>query len=321
MDSTPSRLVLHADDLGMNRAVNEGILRGFREGLLTSASLLANAPYAAATLEPWKELLADHAAGRLPSAARRKTLDDSEHPFDLGIHLNLTQGRPLSGHYPAELLDAAGRFPGVLALFARFSRYGDRFHAAIRAELEEQVQLVCDHGLRPTHLNGHQYIEMLPAMCPMVAELLPRFGIRAVRVARERSLWQSTVLQGRFGRWPMAAVKRLFAGRFLARIDAMGIAHPDAFFGTAHAGGVDLRLLGRFLANAQQDRLVEVALHPGEALEGVSAEDRASGWHDPLDRLRPDELRMLVSTELAEYLESAGWRLGRLSHIENASNP
>jgi hypothetical protein len=111
----------------------------------------------------------------------------------------------------------------------------------------------------------------------------------------------------------MAVVKRLFAGRFLARIDALGIAHPDAFFGTAHAGCIDLRLLERFLANARRDRLVEVALHPGEASEGTSAEDRASGWHDPLARSRPDELRMLVSTKLAAYLESAGWRLGRLA--------
>ena len=111
MDSTPSRLVLHADDLGMNRAISEGILRGFREGLLTSTSLLANAPDAGRALQQWKGLLAEHAAGRLPSAAARRRLDDPDRPFDLGVHLNLTQGRPLSGsRYPAELLDAGRPF-------------------------------------------------------------------------------------------------------------------------------------------------------------------------------------------------------------------
>lgn len=64
------RLVLHADDLGMNRAVTHGILRGFRLGLLTSTSLLANAPDAA-RLREWKRLEEDRAAGRLASQAVR----------------------------------------------------------------------------------------------------------------------------------------------------------------------------------------------------------------------------------------------------------
>jgi hypothetical protein len=95
-------------------------------------------------------------------------------------------------------------------------------------------------------------------------------------------------------------------------MDVFGAVHPAAFFGTAHAGRIDLRLLGRFLDSGRAYRLVEVALHPGEASEGAAPEDRAVGWHDPLAGWRPAELRMLVSAELPGYLESAGWRLGRL---------
>ena len=174
------------------------------------------------------------------------------------------------------------------------------------------MQVVCDQGLRPTHLNGHQYIETIPAVTQLMPGLLDRFGIKVVRVPWERSLWQSTVLCGRFWQWPLARVKRAFAERFRTRMDALGVAHPDVFCGTASAGGVDLRLLRRFLAAARKDRLVEIGLHPGEAAEDESPEDRANGWHDPLARARPDELRMLTSAELPAFLESAGWRLGRL---------
>jgi predicted glycoside hydrolase/deacetylase ChbG (UPF0249 family) len=312
MDVMPSRLILHADDLGMNRAVTAGVLCGFRQGLLTSASLLANGPDATGALEQWKGLLAEHAAGQLPSAASRTRLDDPLRPFDLGVHLNLTQGRPLSDGYPAELLDPEGRFPGVFALFARLSRFGDRFQVALRTELAAQVQTVCDCGLRPTHLNGHQYVEMLPPISEIMPGLLERFGIGVVRVAWEPALLRSTVLRGQFSRWPSAAVKHLFARRFRTRMNTLGVTHPAAFFGTAHAAHVNLRLLGRFLASAGASRLVEVALHPGETSAGVSPDDRAGGWHDPLAPWRPDELRMLVSAELTAYLESAGWRLGRL---------
>ena len=338
-----SSLVLHADDLGMNRAVNAGILRGFRHGLLTSASLLANAPDAVWAIEQWKSLADEPTAGQLPSADARRKLGDPDCPFDLGVHLNLTQGRPLTGsRYPAELLDHEGRFPGVFRLFVRLRRAGDRFRAPIRAELERQVAVLCDRGLRPTHLNGHQYVEMMPAVSAIVPDVMQRFGIGVVRVAWEPSLFRTTVLSGfHLGKWSLACVKHHFAGRFRKLIDGRGIAHPDAFYGTAHAGGVDLPLLRLFLPAAdmcpagsipvclkwgissgrqeclphrgEKCRLIEIALHPGEAAAAVSPEQEADGWRDPLATQRPGELQMLVLPELAALLDSSGWRLGRLN--------
>jgi hypothetical protein len=135
-------------------------------------------------------------------------------------------------------------------------------------------------------------------------------------VALEPALLRNTALH-RFGiaKWPLAKVKHMFAARFRSRIDARGIAHPDAFFGTAHAGHIDLKLLRRFLTSSQRHRLVEVALHPGQPAEESSPEDQANGWFDPLAGSRPAELRMLISDELPRWLESAGWRLGRLQPV------
>jgi chitin disaccharide deacetylase len=311
---SPSRLVLHADDFGMNRAVSDGILHGFRHGLLTSTSLLANAPDAARALSQWRELLADQAAGWLPSGDARRRLGDPDCPFDLGVHLNLTQGRPLGGdRYPAELLDPKGRFPSVLSLFARLRRSGGKFREAIHAEWRRQIQFLCDHGLQPTHLNGHQYVEMLPAAAEIVPQLMQRFGIKTVRVAWEPALLRNTALHGLgIAKWPLALVKHVFATRFRSLIDARRIAHPDAFYGTAHAGHVDLKLLRLFLASSQNHRFVEVGLHPSQSPAEISSEDRSNGWLDPLALYRPAELRMLASEELPRSLESSGWRLGRL---------
>ncbi len=257
-------------------------------------------------LAEWKVLGAEHAAHGLPSAAVRRQLGDPDCPFDLGVHLNLTQGRPLGDGYPGELLDAQGRFPGIFALFARLRRSRGRFGAAIHAELERQVQVVRDHGLQPSHLNGHQYVEMIPA----VTEVLTTLGIRVVRVAWEPSLLRSTVLRGQFWKWPLARVKRAFARRFRARMDALDIVHPDAFHGTVHAGSIDLELLWLFLAGDRGRWLVEVGLHPGEGGGITSPQDWLDGWHNPLAAARPDELRMLVSDELPALLESSGSRWG-----------
>jgi chitin disaccharide deacetylase len=336
-----SRLVLHADDFGMNRAVTDGILHGFRHGLLTSASMLANAPDACRAAKCWNELERDRAAGSLPSMPNRRRLDDSEEkPFDLGVHLNLTQGRPLiADRYPGELLDAEGRFPGVFALFSHLRRHGEKFAAAVREELARQIEWILDHGLWPTHLNGHQYIEMMRAVTPIVLELAERFDIRTIRAAWEPGLLRTTVLN-RLGimKWPMAMVKRWFAARFRAELDRAGIAHPDAFFGTAHAGGVTLRLLRLFLTCGKPYELVEIAVHPGNCapLLRRSSADRKSPpgacqqaaahsdekcecaveWRDPLAAARPKELRMLISDSLPAILESQGRRLGRLAGVD-----
>jgi chitin disaccharide deacetylase len=310
------RLVLHADDFGMNRAVSDGIVRGFREGLLTSTSVLSNAPDADRALSLWKGLTAERAAGRLPSSDARRKLDDPECDFDLGVHLNLTQGRPLIGdRYPGELLDSEGRFPSVFALFARLWRSGDKHLAAIRDEWQRQLEFVCDHGFRPTHLNGHQYVEMLPVLTGVVQELLERFAIKTVRVAWEPGVFRNTAMW-RFGiaKWPLAQVKRLFAGRFRATVNLWGINHTDAFFGTAHAGSVDLQLLQRFMVSSQDRQTVEIGLHPAEATGTISPEDQADGWNDPLATARPRELKMLTSEELPQLLKSCGWQLGRLQH-------
>ena len=226
----------------MNWAVTEGILRPFRHGLLTSTSLLANAPDAARALACWPELLRQQQAGELPSASLRRRLGDPERPFDLGIHLNLTQGRPLTaGRYPAELLDRRGCFPGIFPLL-RSLRGGDcPFHTAIADELSSQVQFMLDRGLRPTHLNGHQYIEIIPAVSAIIPAIVERFGIRLVRVAAEPSIGPLIFGRGLGIKGTVLAVGQQFcAWRFRRLLARLGIPCPDAYYGAGLAGRIDL---------------------------------------------------------------------------------
>jgi predicted glycoside hydrolase/deacetylase ChbG (UPF0249 family) len=311
------RVVLHGDDLGLSRAVTDGILRGFAEGLLTSTSLLANAPDASRALDGWKQLEAARAAGRLPSAAARQSLDDPRRAFDLGLHLNLTQGRPLTGRaYPAELLDSAGRFLGPARLMWRLVRHGRSVLAGVKEELRRQAQFVLDHGLQPTHVNGHQYVEMMPGVAELIPELLAEFGIGVARVALEPRLVQSTLVR-RFSpkRFVLGQVKRAFARRFRRRLEGQPIASAKAFFGTVHAGCIDLERIGVFLQPPAAAEVVEIGLHPAEVAPPTTGGVMADGWHDPLAAQRPGELQLLLSGELQQYLGTCGYRLGRLGEL------
>lgn len=307
-------IVLHADDFGMNRGVNAGIVRGFTQGVLTSTSLLTNAPEWLDAVAKWNELLFNQRHGALASAPQRRELCDSLHPFDLGVHLNLTQGRPVSGaKYPAGLLDRQGRFPGIGALFGRLAFSGRRCSDGIRRELAAQIERLLEQGIVPTHLNGHQYIELIPAVGSIVLELARRYSIPVVRVAWEPGLTRS-MLGRQFGvfNWGLSQVKRVFACRFMIQARRARLSFPQAYFGTGHAGRVDLQALERFLSLGRDYRVIEIGWHPGELLPG--ADHQASdGWFDPLAECRAEECRLLTGPEIGWLLKDGGFRLRRLN--------
>jgi chitin disaccharide deacetylase len=309
--SSSRRIVLHADDFGMNRSVTDGILRGFTHGLLTSTSLLANAPDAEEAIRAWERLEQQRAAGRLPSSPARRSLHDLDASFELGIHLNLTQGRPLTGNrYPAELVDDAGRFCGVGRLHRQLSRRRPKWERTIVSELAAQIEFLLDHGRRPTHLNGHQYIELLPGLYSVVSELLVRYKIGSMRVALESDLFRTTVMNGlRVKDWGLGHVKRFYGRRLLRTVAGWNVGFPEAYFGASHAARINLPLVERFLDRTAGRSLVEIGLHPALPQNPVSAD----GWSDPLAAQRPHELEMLTGNGLIERLHAYGISLGRMT--------
>ena len=314
------QVFLHADDLGMNQRVTDGILAGFTEGLLTSTSLLANAPAFEYAISRWGWLEEERESGRLASAAKRRMLnDDGTDPFDLGVHLNLTQGSPLTPGFPKELLDNTGRFPGVGRIFSRLFWGADHWRAAIQQELSAQIERVIESGLKPTHLNGHQYVELMPGVADILVGLAERYQIHVIRVALERRV--GTALRGNprpISNWCLAHVKRCFASRFRKRIDQRRLHHTDHFCGTAHAGCVSLNVLRKFVAGLPRHTNLEVGLHPGMEPTEVDLSATAAGWIDPLANLRPQELAMLQSPDTVQMLASERLSLSRLANLSRS---
>lgn len=305
-------VILHADDFGMNATVTGGIVEGFAAGLLTSTSVLTNAPAAGLAITAWRRLETQRQSGRLPSQRRRDELGDDGGPFDLGVHLNLTQGRPLTGSgYPDELIDDAGLFLPPGRLFGKLLFGGGRWRESIERELSAQIAWLLDHRLQPTHLNGHQYIEMMPLIADLVPQLARRFSIGYVRAAREPGHWRTSVWpSARLGKCGVSFVKQFFARRFRRRLIDTDINTADAYFGTSHAALIDTGLVDRFLRLAAGCRQIEIGMHPG--CRADVHDNHLAGWTDPLANLRPAELGLLCSADLAPVLVAHRVHLGRL---------
>src|SRR5688500_8967367 len=130
-----THVVVNGDDLGIAYAVNAAIARAFREGILTSASLMANMP------------AFDDAVENVVAPNRG---------LGVGVHLVLTSGVCVSEprHVPL-LVDGSATFRHGFFGIRRLV-YGLRASAAvtqIERELRAQYEKVLALGLRVDHLD------------------------------------------------------------------------------------------------------------------------------------------------------------------------
>lgn len=134
-------LILHADDLGMTHSVNAAAIRAFESGALTSGSIMVPCP--------WFPEIACY--------ARRNS------NVDIGVHLTLTSERTfyrwgpiLSKDKVPTLLDGEAYFHKTATdALARLDP--DQAEAEMRAQIERAIVF----GIRPTHLDSHQWIHYM----------------------------------------------------------------------------------------------------------------------------------------------------------------
>jgi hopanoid biosynthesis associated protein HpnK len=265
------RLLVVADDLGLTPGVNAGIATAFREGILTSASLLTNTRHFGDTVS-----LARSLAG-----------------LKVGIHLTLVGGPPV--------LQAA-QVPSLAGSDGLFRRSWRRFLPAwwagrirqdeVQAEWRAQISRAVQAGIRPTHLDSHQHLHVLPELWRITLQLAAEFHIPRVRLPREVA-----------DDAPATPLARRLVRRALARLcpappNDGPVRCCEHFFGISETGRLDEAAL-RAVLRRIPDGWSELIAHPGIP----DAELR----HDyPWGYRWQEEARALASPGAREELDQQG---------------
>jgi chitin disaccharide deacetylase len=129
-------LIVHADDLGVTHSVNAASINALESGAVNSASIMVPCP--------WFAEIADYAR---------------THPeMDFGVHLTLTSERVYYRWGPAasadkvrSLLDENGYFHHDWTPATKIDPQ------EVGIELRAQIDRAYAMGVRPTHLDSHQY--------------------------------------------------------------------------------------------------------------------------------------------------------------------
>jgi len=231
------RLIVNADDFGMTEAVNQGIVEAHDSGIVTSASLMATGS------------AFEHAVA----------LAKTRPKLAVGVHLTLTEQRPLTGGAAASLVGADGRFPSHLVQFAGLHVRGKVVLAEVRAELDAQIRKVRDAGIAVSHLDGHQHVHVLPGIAGIVAELAAAYGIRAVRYPTERVRAYMLRNLGNARR----LTEQVVLGAVCAVSPLRALRRADSFVGFYYGGRLDEANLATVLERLPASGTVELMCHPG----------------------------------------------------------
>lgn len=276
------RLIFNADDFGMTRGVNEGIIRAHREGILTSATLMANG------------LAFDDAA--------RKA---SENPkLGIGCHLVLVGGKPVaSPEKVRSLLDSEGNLPDSLAAFVARVSAGMIKPNEMEIELTAQINKIRNSGIVPSHLDTHKHTHAHPRVMQVVGQVAQHFGITKIRKPVEslRDSWQTTRSDAHDVSKQLiaAGAVQVVASRFAAVAEKYQLTCPDHFLGLAMTGQLGSAALRR-MADLVEEGSTEIMLHPGIC----DADLAASGSR--LQQQRQTELDGLLDRSVREAFLQRG---------------
>ena len=231
-----ARLIVNADDFGLSEGVNRAVIEAHENGIVTSTSIIAGGAAF--------EHAADLAAG-CPT-------------LDVGVHLTLTEQRPVAESVPS-LVGADGKFEPHATQLAKRCLRGAISLTDVHKELDAQIRRARAYGVRPTHLDGHQHVHVLPGIARVVASLASEHGIRAVRVPTERPRGYMLKDPGNLKR----LAEQIALGLFGTLSPLKHLRRVDRFVGFYFGGRLTEQNLRTVLEGLPAGKTVELMCHPG----------------------------------------------------------
>jgi predicted glycoside hydrolase/deacetylase ChbG (UPF0249 family) len=242
------QLIVNADDFGLTVGVTQGILDAHREGIVTSATVMANG-----------------AAFDMAVTASRRTPS-----LGVGVHLNLSERVPVSAAWRIPtLVNHQGRLHLTPGRLLRSVLSGRVSFDEVETELRAQIAKVVRAGISPTHLDGHKHVHVLPGVSDIVIRLARDFAIPSVRCPLEkRQGWLSAVRASKNGgasvlkQYLVGRGVAQFASRFRQQLDKAGLEYPAHFYGLSYTGFLNTQLI-RELLGPLAEGTSELMCHPG----------------------------------------------------------
>lgn len=145
------KLIINADDFGFSKSINDGIIDAYKEGLISSTTIMINMPYASDAISKWKE----------------------NSSLGIGLHINLTQGSPVSDDVKS-LVDENNIFHKHRKIENQevAITYEDAYK-----EIKAQIERLLSFNVTIDHLDYHHNIHLNPAIRKALINLALEYNL------------------------------------------------------------------------------------------------------------------------------------------------
>lgn len=154
------KLITNSDDFGLTQSITDAIIDTHLNGIMTSTTLMANMEGAAYAIQKAKEITT----------------------LGVGIHFNLTEGKPLTEPNKIPLLlNQNGNFKNNAEQRKNFL-FGKEKQRQVELELTTQLEYLLDNGLTPTHFDSHHHITGTPVAFWASVNAAKKYNINKARI-------------------------------------------------------------------------------------------------------------------------------------------
>lgn len=155
------KLIVNADDFGLDPIVNNEISKGLQDGFITSVTILANSDY----LDEVVQII-------------------NQNPKkSFGVHLNISYGQSITKNPVFKkygIMGEDGKFI-MKAAFNNCPNANAELQKAIEEEWLAQINLLKDKGISLSHVDGHHHCHTWYGLADALCHVLNETGIKRVR--------------------------------------------------------------------------------------------------------------------------------------------
>lgn len=247
------KTTVNADDFGWSESCTNAILQAFDKGLISTTTMILCGSYCDEAYE---------------------MLKDSDLKNFIGIHFDLTEGKPLT-----EGIKRDPFFCGDDGLFhMHINRYKNltaeqKKHAY--EELSAQAERYSKYGLKIHHADSHHHIHTAPNLFPVFRQVWKEYEVQKVRISRNTD--------------SIPFLKQAAKFAFNSRLKRSGMNYSDYFGSPGESFS--------FKNKSNKDVTVELMVHPDLTLDGVLVDRDGEAPYDAP-----------YGADLAEKLEEANDR-------------
>lgn len=262
------KLIVNADDFGFSENVNYGIIKSFREGIVTSTSVMPNGK----------------AFNHAVELAKRNL------ELDVGIHLTLTGEKPiLLPNRVSSLVNNEGKFLHHARHFSEKYFLHKIDLDEVNDELDAQINTALNSGLQISHIDSHQHVHMLPKILKIVLNFSRKYKIPFVRFPKEHLKFSSN------GNHKISGVLKVKLLNALCNVSKNAIpSGVDYFTGFFFDGNLNEGHLMETLKKLPSKGTCELMCHPG-LTEGKQTYKNSS-YHSE------QETNGLISQRILDFL-------------------